>query len=57
MKTKLCLAALLLVPSLAVAECLVESENERQLELVETAERAWLEYRDAMCELISQRDT
>ena len=57
MKTKLCLAALVLLPSLAVAECVIDDGNERQLELLETVERAWVEYRDAMCELISARDT
>jgi hypothetical protein len=56
MKTKHCLAALLLLPSFAIAECFIEDESEREFELVQTAERAWAEYRDAMCELISQRD-
>jgi uncharacterized protein YecT (DUF1311 family) len=56
MRTKLCLAAVLLVPAFALAECLVEAESERQLELLETAERAWVEYRNATCELIAERD-
>ncbi len=55
MKTKLCLAAALLVPSFAFAECLLEA-SDRQLELLETAERAWVEYRDAACELFSERE-
>ena len=56
MKTKLCLAALVLLPSLAVAECVIDDGNERQLELLETVERAWVEYRNAACELIAERD-
>jgi hypothetical protein len=59
MKTKLCLAAMLLVPALGFAEdplCLIdEPETDRRLELFETAQRAWLEYRNATCELISER--
>lgn len=56
MKTKACLAAVLLVPALALADCLREADNDRQLELLETAERAWTEYRNATCELFSERD-
>jgi uncharacterized protein YecT (DUF1311 family) len=52
---KTCLAIALITPALAAAECLIE--NDRQLELVETAERAWAEYRDATCELFSERDS
>ena len=59
MQTRLFLAMLLLLPAFAVAQdatCLVEPETDRKLELLETAQRAWLEYRDATCELISERD-
>jgi Lysozyme inhibitor LprI len=56
MKTKLFLAAAVLVPSIAFAECLLETESDRQIELLQTAERAWLEYRSATCELFSERD-
>jgi uncharacterized protein YecT (DUF1311 family) len=56
MKTKLCLATLLLLPAFASAECLIEAESDRQLELLETAERAWTEYRNATCELLTERD-
>lgn len=56
MKTKLFLAAALLVPSFAFAECLLETESDRQFELLQTAERAWTEYRNATCELFSERD-
>jgi uncharacterized protein YecT (DUF1311 family) len=56
MKT-MCLAAVLLAPTLAVAECIIDTEDDRRFELLETAERAWLEYRDATCELITERDS
>jgi hypothetical protein len=60
MKTKSCLAVLLLlVPAFVFAEdvdCLVDPEGERRIELFDTAQRAWLEYRDATCELVAERD-
>jgi len=33
-----------------------EAASLRQRELLESAQRAWQEYRDANCELISERD-
>ena len=56
MKTKFFLAAALLVPCFAFAECLLQTEGDRQIELLQTSERAWQEYRNATCELVSERD-
>jgi uncharacterized protein YecT (DUF1311 family) len=61
MKTKSCLAVLLLLPAVLFAQdqddaCLLEPEADRRVELFDTAQRAWLEYRDATCELVAERD-
>jgi uncharacterized protein YecT (DUF1311 family) len=59
MKTRLYLAIVLLLPAFAFAQdaaCLDEPETDRRVELFDTAQRAWLEYRDATCELMSERD-
>ena len=66
----MCAALLLVLPAVALSqECdLAESEVEvayvylvdvaspRQRELLESAQRAWQVYRDANCQLMSERD-
>jgi uncharacterized protein YecT (DUF1311 family) len=68
MQIRFCLALLLVLPAFAFAqECLEsglegtyvavwEAADIHQQELLESAQRAWLEYRDANCDLMSERD-
>ena len=55
MQTKSCLAVVLLLPAFAFAEDATRLDEHKQKRF-ETAQRAWQEYRDATCELFSERD-
>jgi uncharacterized protein YecT (DUF1311 family) len=68
MQIRFCLALLLVLPAFAFAQECLESDLEgtyvsvwqaadiHQQELLESAQRAWIEYRGTNCELMSARD-